>query len=167
MAPELTLDNARIVFIEKFQSFASVANKVVNGEVMVSGYKLIIMLIGRGNAWQPDKVFFKGLEKFIEVVKNRNDHCVIVLGVTLPSVDDTRPMIRTFGFCNDKIVARCAGNLRLEHARPGRALLGPHGPIKEYFDELGNINEYGGDVISRALERKIYSAKLFQRVEEL
>lgn len=117
--------------------------------------------------WEPDRIFFRALERLISSIKTQNKNCVIVLGATLPAGGDKRVMVRTFGFRNDKLAARCTGNPRLEHARPGKALLCAKGPIHEYFDEFGNINEFGGDVITRALEQKIYSAKLFQRVDEL
>ena len=61
-------------------------------------------------------------------------------------------MIRSFTFRNDNIAARCAGNPRLEHARPGKHLLGNRGSIEEYFDQYGNINDFSCDVIARALE---------------
>ena len=44
------------------------------------------------------------------------------------------------------------GNPRLEHAGPGKHLLGNRGLIEEYFDQYGNINDFGCDVIARALE---------------
>ena len=76
-------------------------------------------------------------------------------------------MINTFSFRNNKIAGRCAVEDRLEHARPRCHLLGAHGPIPDYFDETGDINEMGCDVIARALEHKIFSARLFQRHREM
>ena len=76
-------------------------------------------------------------------------------------------MVNAFTFRNNKLASRCGGIPNLEHARLGRHLLGPRGPIPAYFDDLGNINELGANVITRALERKIYSAQLFQRYDEL
>ena len=99
----------------------------------------------------------------IRVIDNQNEKCIIVLGAMLPGVKDTRPMINTFAFRNDKLATRCPGDVRLEHARPGKHLLGSKGPIMEYYDEFGNLNEFGGDVIARALERQIFSAKIFQK----
>ena len=163
LAPELSLDNARIIFVNKSQGFTHLAKQIAEG-IFVT---LVILLVGRGEVWQPDRVFFAGLEKVISCIKTQNSSCIIVLGVSLPAVRDSRAMVCTFGFWNDKLAVRCACDPRLEHARPGKALLCAKGPIHEYFDELGNINEYSGDVIARALERKIYSAKLFQRVTEL
>ena len=130
-------------------------------------YRIIILLIGRSDIWESDKRFFQGVEDVVKAIDSQNDKCIIVLGAMLPGLRDSRPMINTFTFRNDKLAARCIGNVRLEHARPGRHLIGPKGPIPEYYDGFGNINELRGDVIARALERKIYSAKLFNKYEEL
>ena len=76
-------------------------------------------------------------------------------------------MISLFTFRNDKLAARCTAEDRLEHARPGKHLLSSRGPVEAYYDGVGNINELGGDVIARALEHKIFSARLMQRWEGL
>ena len=76
-------------------------------------------------------------------LKNQNEFAIIILGASLPLPGDSRLMINSFGFRNDKIAGRCGVEARLEHARLGKHLLGPRGPIPDYFDEYGNINELG------------------------
>ena len=114
-----------------------------------------------------DKKYFEGVEQALEAIYNQNEKCIVMLGAILPSTLDNKPMVSFFTFRNDKLAARCTLEDWLEHARPGKHLLGVWGPIDAYFDGDGNINDLGGDAIARALERKIYSARLLQRWETL
>ena len=167
LAGYLSFENARILFMRQNEGFHHLAAQVTQGQVSVKGFKIIILLIGRGDVWETDRRYFDGVEQVIKVIHTQNDNCIIVLGATLPSTLDSKPMVRSFTFRNDKLAARCTAEEFLEHARPGKHLLGNRGPIDAYYDGDGNINDLGGDVIARALERKIYSAKLLQRWETI
>ena len=167
LARDITLEGTWVILMSKTEGFHELAMKLKQQDFTVRLYKVIILLIGRGNVWDTDKRFFAGVEAVIDILKNQNEFVLIMLGVSLPSPGDSRPMINSFGFRNDKIAGRCGVEARLEHVRPGKHLLGPRGPIPDYFDDYSNINELGGDVITRALERKIFSAKLFSKYDEL
>ena len=147
--------------------YAQLVMKMKEGTFEVRGFKLVILLVGRGQVWDTDRHFFESVNSAIEVVQTQNDKCIIMLGASLPSSKDTQAMISTFTFRNDKLAGRCASNSRLEHARPGKHLLGLWGAMEEYFDDYGNVNEFGCDVIARALERKIFSTKLLERFHKL
>ena len=114
-----------------------------------------------------DKGFFDSINQVLQAIHTLNENCIIMLGALLPSSMHTHAMISMFTFCNDKLARHCTSNPRLEHARPGKHLLGPRGPMDEYFDGQGNVNEFGCDVIAGALERKIYSTKLVDHFREL
>ena len=73
-------------------------------------------------------------------------------------------MINSFIFQNDRLASFCAVDQDLEFARPGRLLLKKGGPIPEYFDEYGNINESGLDVVRRALEHKLKCSETLKKV---
>ena len=163
----MCFEDARIMFLDKSEGYGQLALKLREGNFTVSGFELIILLIGCNDVCITDKNFFEGVESVLEIIQSQNNTALVVLGATLPSSLDTRPMINTYSFRNDKIAGRCALEDHLEHARPGHHLLGSQGPIPDYFDETGDINELGGDVITRALECKIYSTRLFQRHQEL
>ena len=163
---ELSIENAYIIFLSKIEGYRHLSQKINDGTYDVSGFKLVILLIGHGEVWEPDRQFLNGVDDVIRAIKNQNDHCVIMLGASLPSSSNTRAMINTLRYRNDKLAARCIHDPRLEHTQPGKSLLGSHGPLPDYFDDFGNINKFGGDGITRALERKIFGTKLFQRVED-
>ena len=165
LAGQLSFENARILYLNDNEGFHHLARKLQDKSLSVLGFKVVILLIGRGDVWETDSRFFRGVEATIREVKNQNERAILVLGATLPSTGDTRPMVRSFTFRNDKLAARCTADPRLEHARPGKHLLGPRGPVEDYYDGDGNINELGSDVIARMLERKLFSARLFQRWE--
>ena len=165
LAAGFVFDNARIFLCSRAEGFAQLAMKVRDQQITVCGYKLIILLLGRADVWETDKVFFEAVNKMLYELKNQNAKAIVVLGASLPSVLDSKAMVNTFIFRNDKLAARCSENPRWEHARPGKHLLGKGGPIEEYYDEYGNLNELGSDVVSRALERKISSAKLMERYD--
>ena len=160
-----SMEDARVIYLSKAEGYNDLARKLEDGTFSVVGYKLVILLVGRENVWDTDKRFLTGVDDIIKAVQNQDDRVIIILGATLPSPGDTKPMIGSFSFRNDKLVAKCNGEWCLEHACPGHHLLGPRGPIPDYFDEYGNVNKLGGDVIARALERKIFSAKLFQKYD--
>ena len=162
LAGHLSFDNARIALLRKNEDFRHFVQQVKDGSLSVAGHKIIILLIGRGDIWDTDRQYFQGVEEVIRVIQNQNGCCILVLGATLPLTEASRPMVQSFTFRNDKLATRCTRETRLEHARPGKHLLGPHGLIEAYYDGDGNINDLGGDVIAKALERKIFSARLMQ-----
>ena len=163
LAAGFVFEDARVYLFSKAEGYPELALKLHRKEISVRGYKLIVVLLGRADVWDTDRKFFEAVDKVVKEIYNQNEKAIIVLGASLPLIADSKTMVNTFVFRNDKFAARSP---RLEHARPGKQLLGQGGPIADYYDEYGNLNELGSDVISRALERKIFSAKIFQRAEE-
>ena len=153
----MCFEDARIIFLNKEEGFSQLAAKLRAKNFTVTSFELIILLIGHNDVRETDKNFFEGVESVLEVVQSQNSSALIVLCATLPSNCDTHPMINTFSFRNNKIAGRCTVE----------DLLGAHGPIPDYFDETGDINKMGCDVMARAQERKIFSARLFQRHREM
>ena len=134
LAGYLSFENARIMFMQQNEGFHQLAAQLDHGELSVAGFRIVILLIGRGDVWETDRRYFDGVERVINVIHTQNERCIIVLGATLPSTLDSKPMVRSFTFRNDKLVARCTADEFLEHARPGKHLLGNHGPIDAYYD---------------------------------
>ena len=167
LAGQLRFENARILYLAENEGYHDLARKLDTDNLSVTGFKIVIVLVGRGDVWDTDHRYFKGVESIIRAVKNQNKKAVLMLGATLPSTADSCPMVNSFTFRNDKLAARCNKDPLLEHANPGKHLLGPRGPVEAYYDGDGNINELGGDVIAMALEQKIFSTRLFQRCEGL
>ena len=48
LAGELVLDDARIIYLNKNEGFFELASKIKNSTFVVSGFKVIVLLIGRG-----------------------------------------------------------------------------------------------------------------------
>ena len=144
LAGQFSFENAQILYLAANEGYYDLARKLQNKSLSVSGFKIIILLIGRGEVWDTDHRYFKGVEEAVKEVKNQNEKAIIVLGATLPSTADSRPMVNSFTFRNDKLASRCTQDERLEHARPGKHLLGSRGPVEAYYDSDGNINELGG-----------------------
>ena len=165
LAARFVFEDAGVFPCSRAEGFGQLAQKLQ--QITVRGYKLIILLLGRADVWETDKVFFEAVNKVLYELKNQNAKAIVVLGASLPSVLDSKAMVNMFIFRNDKLAARCSDNPRWEHARPGKQLLGKGGPIEEYYDEYGNLNELGSNVVSRALERKICSAKLLDRYDSV
>ena len=167
LAANLSFEDARIHLLSDAEGYSELAAKLQEGTLSLAGYKLIILLLGRGDMQDTDRQFLNGVERVITLVQCQNELAIVVLAATLPSTLDTIPMINSFTFRNDKLATICHGSDRLEHARPGKHLLGPRRPVRVYYDDYGNINELGCDVVARALERKLFSARLLQKWELL
>ena len=89
LATDLRFDDARIIFLAHNQGFGELAIKIKNRDYAVQGFKLIILMVGRGNAWDPNRVFFKGVEQVLGELETQNKKGIIVLCTTLPSIQDT------------------------------------------------------------------------------
>ena len=87
-----------------------------------------------------------------------------MLGAMLPSVGDTKPMVNSIVFHNNRFANLFLTSDQLEFARPGKQLLQPGGPIPEYYDERGNLNEGGVDVVRRAIEAKLLAVRSLRNV---
>ena len=59
LAAALSFENARIIFLNKQEGYPELATKISQGTYPVDGYRVVILLIGRSDVWEPDKVFFK------------------------------------------------------------------------------------------------------------
>ena len=101
------------------------------------------------------------LMRLIGLLKSQNASVVVILAAILPGVSDTRSMINSFTFRNEKLAFKCQGESRLFFTRPGKNLLiSPGGPIPDYYNKFGNINRGGLDVLRRALKCKLVSIHL-------
>ena len=115
-----------------------------------------MVIIGRGDVWDGDNTFFKNVDDMVQVAQSQNPDLVVVLAAILPGVSDTWSMINAFTFRNEKLAFKCTGSSKLHFARPGKNLLAsPGGPIADYYNEFGDINQRGQDVVRRAIERKL------------
>ena len=168
LAGDFTFQGAPVMVLKAHESFSNVAAFLEEGSFAVKGLKIVFLLVGRGDAWESDRNYFRGHEDCIMEIEKQDGKILIILGASLPSVTDTRPMVSTFVFRNDRMAIHCGGGApNLEHARPGKNLLVAGGPIEEYYDEHGNLNESGLDVIARAIQHKLESSRLVLKVKNL
>ena len=116
LAGHLSFKNAQILFLSDNEGYHHLAQKLESGSLSVRGFKIVNLLVGRGDVWETDNQFFKGVDAVIQEVKNQNERAILVLGATLPATNDSRPMVSSFTFRNDKLAVRCTADTRLEHA---------------------------------------------------
>ena len=166
LAAGLAMDSTEVAVMKRGQGFHQLSLWLDEKQLNISQRKIVILLIGRSDIWDRDRDFFKDVEICLSMLRTQNTNLMVVLGAMLPAAGDSRAMVNTIVFRNNKLASRCITDPRLEFARPGRQLLQPGGPIPDYFEEEGKLNEAGLDVVRRALESKIHSAKLLKRFEQ-
>ena len=167
LAAGFSFQGASVIVMKKNEGFGRLAMLLKDGIISVRGYKAVFILLGQGEVWDTDKNYFSARENCLMEIEKQDDKILIILGASLPSINDSRPMVGTFVFRNDKMAVRCGRANNLEHARPGKNLLTAGGPIPDYFDEYGNLNESGLDVIGRAIEHKLDSLKVLLKIQNL
>ena len=95
LAGHLSYENARVIFMPHTEGYHHLAQKLNNGTYSVRGYKIVVLLIGRGEVWDTDRRYFARVEATIQAVKNQDEQCILVLGATLPLTADSRPMVNS------------------------------------------------------------------------
>ena len=74
----MCFEDARIIFLNKEEGFSQLAAKLRAKNFTVTGFELIILLIGHNNVREADKNFFEGVESVLEVVQSQNSSALIV-----------------------------------------------------------------------------------------
>ena len=92
LASYLSFEDTRVIFMVQNEGYAHLVLKIKQQIFSVKGYKLVILLIGRGDVWETDKIYFDGVEQALKTIHNQNENCIVVLGTTLPSTLDSKPM---------------------------------------------------------------------------
>ena len=164
MACNLMLDRATVFTLPLQDGFAEVTTMLRNRKLSVSRFEVVVLLIGRGDLWEPDHKFKLEVNKCIAEVRQLNARCTLVLTATLPNPSDTLRVVRTAVYRNGYLSQLAHDAEWLEFSKPGKQLLVGRGPALEYYDEYNNLNDAGLDVVRRGIEAKLRCAKIFAKV---
>ena len=163
-ATGLAVDNATVMVLKQQEGFTEVEEMIRKNKVVLSGYKVIVLLCGRADLWISDKFFEKSVLECILAIREVNKDAYVVLNATLPVVGERRSVIDTANFRAGLLSRLAAKTEKLEFSKPGRRLIRkPGGAIKEYFDPGNMLTGDGLAQVKRGIEAKIHCARLLER----
>ena len=163
----LELMGADVVILHAQDGFTEVGEKIDQHVIKVSGYKIVILMLGRADLWETDKTFREAVAATLGAIRKRNEFAIIIFTAIIPGPNDTPAMKKTAGFRHGYLSYLAAQSRRLEFSRPGKHLLFNGTTIPDFYNSLGEVNERGLDQISRAIMAKIRCAGVFCTFHEL
>ena len=163
MAALFNMEGAVVFGLHSQEGYSEVGTLVRQNKVTITGFQFIILLCGRGDLWETDRVFKQGVDSCLAEIRKLNEKAIVVLTATLPSPGDGIRVRNTAAYRNGYLSQVAQDGFRLEFAKPGKNLLHPRGIIQDLFDDFNNLNSDGLDVVRRAIEAKFRCAKLVRK----
>ena len=167
MAANLMVDGITVLGVHTQEGFREIGEDIIHNRINVKGFKIVVLLCGRCDLWETEKMFREGLAFCLNAIRDKNTKAIIVLTATLPSPSDSKVVIRVANYRNGYLSQLAGEAPRLEFSRLGKFLTQTGGCVLEYFDEFNNLNNEGLDVVCRGLDAKFRCARLRARFEEL
>ena len=84
LAADLSFEDARILFLSKAEGYGELAVKLEARALSVQGFKIVILLLGRSEVWETDKLFLQNVERAIMAIRSQNEQAIIRAGRYTP-----------------------------------------------------------------------------------
>ena len=166
IAKDFTFPGADVFLLQAQDGFAEVAESIKTSQIKISGYKVIILLLGRADLWAPDRDFRVGVASCLQAIRNLNKNAIIMFTAVIPVPGDTPEVKRTSGYRHGYLAFLAGDANKLEFAKPGKHLLNRGSAIASFFDSFGNLTERGLDQVRRGIEAKSRCASVLKKYEE-
>ena len=159
---------ASVVTLKKREGFGELLDMLREKKFELKEMKICILMIGRADIWDNEVMFRLNAQSCISELEALNSKMFILVCGLLPSVGDSRELVRALLKCNDILSSLCVNNFSTrEYARPGKKLLNGSEPYRLYFDAQGIVSDEGHDALRDALAKKISAAQIYRRQEAL
>ena len=107
MACNLILDRATVFTIPLQDGFAEVTGLLRSRKLVIARFEVVVLLIGRGDLWEPDHKFKLEVNKCLAEVRQLNPRCTLILTATLPNPSDSLRVVRTAIYRNGYLSTAC------------------------------------------------------------
>ena len=167
LARNMTFPRGAIVPMQAQDGFAEFAEMVKSDKIVVSKFKVIILLIGRGDLWTSDKDFRLGVAASLQAIRVRNKNAIIMFCAIIPFPGDSPEVKRTSSYRHGYLSFLAGDASKLEFSKPGKHLINRGAAVPSFFNNFGLLTERGLDQVRRALEAKIRCAAVLTKYKEL
>ena len=98
MAANLMLEGTTVITLHGQEGFKELGQNKVRKSLKVSGFKLVVLLCGRPDLYEPERDFRQGLAFCLNAIREGNPKAIVLLTATLPSPRDSRAVIHTANY---------------------------------------------------------------------
>ena len=169
VADLIQLHSTTVITLELQHGLMDVIHWIEPNRFPMVDFDIISLMVGRGEITHSGPFFTACLDEVIRVLRKKNSSALLLLGAVIPSMRDDHRMVREFVTRNAIIQGRCMGKERrtMEYTIPGRVLLTRGGPIPEFFNSQGRLNDKGCERFTQAVYDKFESVDLHTRARNV
>ena len=158
---------ADVVVATKFEGFAEITQRIRDGSIPLKGYRFIVFMIGRADLVDSESLFRIKVSECIKEVEDRNPTGLVLLCGLLPTMGESREMVKLVLNKNDVLRNLCSNSNLREFGKPGKQLLAGNAACKFFYDDWGKLNDEGYDQLRDAICHKFNAAQLRKRSDQI
>ena len=148
------------------EGFNEVAQLIAQHKVKIDNYKFLILLFGRADLWDNEREYRMAVANCLTKIRRKNEEVIVILNAPLPIPNDTRKNIKTFGLRNNYLALLTDESIKLEFLKPGRALICARGPSMAFYEDNGNLNAAGLQLVKNGIESTFRRGHLRRKFQD-
>ena len=163
-ATGLQIDHAQVQNIHVQEGFEEIGSKILNDQLIVTGFDFIVLLFGHADLWVNMKEFNQKVAMCLQAIQAKNTQALVVVTVTLPSRFDDYKVPGRVSMRNNYLALLVEEARGVEFAKPGKALICFGKVSLVFFDDFGNLNRAGLELVRHGLESKFRCGQLCSKL---
>ena len=165
-ADNLVLPRSHLRLVHKGSGWRDVIQQIRTGGLIVAGYKILVVLIGRAEVLDRSCSVEMVLQQLHDVVSLQDPAIVLVLSTPLPWPTDGPQVARKLFRTTAVLKAFCHGKASVEFSRASEQLVTLE-QVNTTLVDMKGLTEHGAGLIAMLIDAKINCSRLRLKYQEL